>query len=1358
MSTPTGAQNIVSLGFNVEEIKAQKKEVESLFVDLFGKLEQYDGTKFNPLGGGGLGDLRKSINDGAKAMGEIQALAAKYNETITEQARRLRDLAKANEEFANSTKKKGGGDQPTGNSPSPAGGGGTRGPKAPPTADSEAIKLQEQLAATQAKVGVASSETAKQLAQERLILQQLNAENKTAAKEALGLVSAYDRLDAEFKAAFKSATEIGIALGTNSEEYKKAAAAANELNDRLKELDEDGGKFGRHVGNYKGAFQDAFNALKEQLASVKAEMSGIEEQGKAKVNDLTGGNPIGFDPSRHKGDVTNFTKAGGGSVNISAGDAGNYQELSNKAKILEENLGRVTIGFKTSRQEARAFQEAATQVGLAFGDTSEEFLTFNKAVGQGQNAINDLKAATKFQASDAKFITGLADAASTLAGAFGAAQAASALFAGDNEHLQEQLAKFQQLLVLINGLQAFANGLQAEAGGMQLLLSVRTQLVNAAKATQQLITAKSIQIMVAETAATSADAVATEALAGAKVEATVAEEAQTAASIENTEAITANAAANTAAAGATKSLSTTFIAGGIAALAIGAGVALALLTAKLIGYGETAGLTIKQQEQLADAMKDANAIIVEQSEFIKALDSATKNYYQNQLALSQAAGLNQYKQFALQQQIAAAEKESAQQQIDALGATNRQQAELASTIQLLNDRRLEAIRIEQALLAIPDKDRTGSQDDQLKAAQANVEFYQKQIDSVRGLYDAGQKARQDLFASIQKQGQLELQQQKFTADEQRKLTLETTKLEIDAQKDRNSKILGDARSTLGQRLAAIRSNRDLEKKEADAELASARSQYKAGLITPVELETAERQANAARTRADRDYLVQKRQEERAAYERDRDAALEVYKSEKEKELLVDQDILSRQIGTEDGQVTGDQKVIALKNQLEVQRDLVEKDRVRDLDALGLDEEQKKAINAKYDKEIYDLNFGYLNASKKLEDEIRDSTLAEWDKFYEARKLQLDTETNAELDALNDRLNKRKITEEKYADDRSVIESENLVKSLELEVQNDYLKVQAYKVGTQARLDAEKKLQDDLRKLNDAERDAQKAKDKEKRDGIVGAFQEIDSETRNYSSAAVNVLDIGFDRRKVQLEELEAQQQKNYENEVSNIQASTTTEEEKAARLKVLESQRQAQKEANDRKQREADNQKAQFDKARDILGIITGTALAVVKALPNVPLAVSIGILGASELAAAVATPIPHYKRGAGINGRPLHAGGLAVVGDGGEQELISEPGKKPYLSASTPQLLDLSPKTSVVPISMLDEMSRMWVADGGRLFHQNDNSAVEAKLDRLNNTMVWMTGTLKASARNNRPRVVVVNNIGKDVAHAAWVKKNIFD
>ena len=71
--------------------------------------------------------------------------------------------------------------------------------------------------------------------------------------------------------------------------------------------------------------------------------------------------------------------------------------------------------------------------------------------------------------------------------------------------------------------------------------------------------------------------------------------------------------------------------------------------------------------------------------------------------------------------------------------------------------------------------------------------------------------------------------------------------------------------------------------------------------------------------------------------------------------------------------------------------------------------------------------------------------------------------------------------------------------------------------------------------------------------------------------------------------------------------------------------------------------------------------------------AIAVGITGATQLARAIAAPLPQYK-----DGTLDHKGGLAVVGDGGVSELVVEPDGTAYLTPSKSTVLDL-PKHSQV-------------------------------------------------------------------------------
>lgn len=1288
-----GHQNIVDLGFDIEAISKEQQEVVRLFVDLFGKLEEYDGTKINPLKSGGLADLRKSIQDGAKAMGEFQQIAAKYNQTVVEQSQKQAANKKSTDDLTLATK--------------------------------EYQKTQDQLAQTQAKNNAATSDAAAGLAVEREALRQRNAELRESAKQQLSEIGSINEARASVAQLIRERDQLNL----TTEEGKARQAEINKEIDKQNEFIRVNvsllEKQKINIGNYPGAFKDAFKTLATQLDGLKSDFAASG----------------GADPAQAK--------------NI---------------ETIENVLAKLNQGFATTRQESRAFAEAVTQVGLALGDKSKEFLEFNKAVGHTQNAINDLKAATKFQSQDAKLLVGLADAANTVAGAYGAWSAATEIVAGDDEDLQKQMAGFQRLLLLINGLQSVANGLQTESAGIQLVLSARTNLLNAAKSVQLLITSKAVEAVAAENAATAENAVAKEADAAATAEQAAAQEAATAATVQNTEATAANTAATGAAAGATKTLTTSLIAGGLAVLLIGAGVALALLTAKLVGYGEQVGITVKQQKELADAAKELNDTLASQQKIFDDLDDSTKRYYAGLIGNAQAAGANQYSLLLAQIASDKASAAAAEQ----LRGTDAEYVKAANDIQKLNNNILEYAGVIEELNKIPEKDLTGDQKKQIKAAQDNIQLARDQISAIQPVYDRMTKARNDFKDFTQKAQEGETRFNKLANDEQLEVTEKAEELRASLVKARNAIILGDERSTLKQRLEAMASNLRQENAILDAQAAKIKnnpSNFINGLLTPQaqsQLDT----LNDKRRENDIAAAEATRKEIKKVRDQQAEDALQAFKDEQDaiiNEAQRTQQGLGGQIDLLNGNKRpsiGDRSA-AIAEEAEAQRKILQADRdaaLAKIDNTVDNQDKIREINLKFANDQRKLDEDTVAKYLDLQKFAHEQAIAEWKKYYQERENQIEFNEIDQLRNLEEARNRDLINLREYNRQKQKIEDEGRLAKAQGAVQDAYVEVNATKRGTTERAAAEAHLAETVKDLNNQVSVNHQHAEDSKREKVIKTLDDIETAYQNLSNAVGNILDISTESQKAKIEELEATQQKNYESQISAIQASTVSEEEKAARVAVLEKQRMAQKEANDRRERQLEVERAQFQKAASITSIILDTTKAIIGFLHDpggfagVALSVAAGITGAAQLAKAVATQVPHYKFGAGINGRPLHPGGPFVAGDGGEQELISEPGKRPYLSPAVPTLLNAAPMTSVIPISRLDNMSRMWVTDQGILTERPNNAAIEDRLDRLNNAIGWLGGVVKESAKNNRPRVTVINNIGKDLAHAAWVRKNIFD
>lgn len=99
----------------------------------------------------------------------------------------------------------------------------------------------------------------------------------------------------------------------------------------------------------------------------------------------------------------------------------------------------------------------------------------------------------------------------------------------------------------------------------------------------------------------------------------------------------------------------------------------------------------------------------------------------------------------------------------------------------------------------------------------------------------------------------------------------------------------------------------------------------------------------------------------------------------------------------------------------------------------------------------------------------------------------------------------------------------------------------------------------------------------------------------------------------------------------------------------------------------------QNEKAGAIFSSIINTATAVVKALPNIPLSITVGLLGAAQTALIASQPIPKFKTGV----RDF-SGGLAILGDGGVSEFARTPDGKVFKTPNKDTLYNLPKGTDV--------------------------------------------------------------------------------
>jgi hypothetical protein len=151
-------------------------------------------------------------------------------------------------------------------------------------------------------------------------------------------------------------------------------------------------------------------------------------------------------------------------------------EMDATVKSIEKDFERIANSPNTKRTVAQ-LQNLALKVqalGPEFQDMSNKII---QAAGKIKDKVADAGAQITYFASDTRRIDAVISGAQGVAGAFGIAEGAAALFGDKNEELQKTLAKVQGALSLMQGIQAVQNVLQAESAAMTGLNAAAQQLL-----------------------------------------------------------------------------------------------------------------------------------------------------------------------------------------------------------------------------------------------------------------------------------------------------------------------------------------------------------------------------------------------------------------------------------------------------------------------------------------------------------------------------------------------------------------------------------------------------------------------------------------------------------------------------------------------------------------------------------------------------------------------------------------------------------------------------------------------------------------------------------------------------------------
>jgi hypothetical protein len=281
------------------------------------------------------------------------------------------------------------------------------------TENQKALEQQSKaLAATEAKLNATFTVTAEKLAQAKIVQGEVNKQMRDQAKEALGLVGAYDKLTKQYNEAAKEAKDLAAQYGAQSKQAQEASKRALELDGRLKAADANVGRFNKNVGNYSGALK----ILEKSLADVNKKIDDYTTSGKASE-------PV-------------------------------VEALRKEQGLLVQLLENQSAGFKSStaeiKENTKGLQQMAAQ-GLAGTDAYRELFA---ATSELKDETSDLKKALTNAAPDDVAINAASEAARGLVGVYGVAKSTTAAFGIENEAFEETMVKLQAAETALQSIEA----------------------------------------------------------------------------------------------------------------------------------------------------------------------------------------------------------------------------------------------------------------------------------------------------------------------------------------------------------------------------------------------------------------------------------------------------------------------------------------------------------------------------------------------------------------------------------------------------------------------------------------------------------------------------------------------------------------------------------------------------------------------------------------------------------------------------------------------------------------------------------------------------------------------------------------
>lgn len=1161
----------------------------------------------------------------------------------------------------------------------------------------------------QAKANALQSDAGVEAAKTTIQLQAQKKANKEVAQEALGLIDVYGKMKKEYVELANVAKNLSaISLKTGNpedvEKAKQATAAAKELHDQLLTIESGVGQSQRNVGNYTGAI----NILKTSLEEATAQLAKLNEANSANANSTqqlqTEYNAITqkINQQRESLAILNSLQEKAGTTNITyANDVNNVnqsltsnlelqyfltqqieqntvatnqnnevlQKTQSEVSLLSELVGQQSNGFTSLSREVmntgkalETMHEQGLQGTAAFAQLEHEFV-------EGKRKLTEFRNEQKLLTDTAPKIAALTIAARGLGGAYAAGAGATALFAEGNEKVEKELNKLVAIMTLLQGLQELHHFIMEKNAIATALFGRSTEVA---------------------TISLEGEAVAAEGAA-----------ASTGAFGKALLFIQANPIV----------LFLTALAGVLIYLISTYKSEEEQLKENAKASKEYSDAIKDETDIIEEQNKMINKNLELQKKRAQALleeKQAAGTTSATELAYKIA--INEIDQKITDQQLKSHPKinEEIEQQTASVKKLMDQELKQAGQVKELADQKLNGVKRVDKELTDQQKyflDNAGISykediDDAIDAAKKKGDINKEAITSGLKAIETLQKIKEAKDKADEDAEKLRLAQEKLDADEQRKLALATAQIIANTEQDKNNIILSNEHSTFEQRIKAMKSNQSALKALAKAEEINvtsdptksandkliAEKQYyaKVGYITK---EGKKIQGNIER---DGDAEIQKATEE--------NTKRRLTAEEEANKIIINQDIILQQELIDNNNISLADRLIALTKYSTDQKTLIDKEYQFTKATTVLTNEELIKLDADYNAKLVALAVDTHKkkaAITKSESEttqlLRDKDYADTERTFNKISDLQSNQYNTSIIKLNDRYSQGLISLDQYNEQRLKLDNNYSEESIKIEIDRQQSLIDQLDYANRLKINLGFELQQAEEDMDKAKTDQEKIAAAERiniiKDELTKTMALIDKESAlyksmsallkqlsdahqkilsanqvkslkeldnvkeqfgKYSSLIDGALNASSVRLKNKIQDDKSAIDKDTQDKIDAVNKLVITEEEKAARISIIQAIAQSKKDQLDQKQRQADTRQAQFDKLKALFEITIGTAKAIIKDLGN-PFKIAVDIaLGVAQAAIVLGTQIPKYKMGRGI-GKEENA----IVGDAGVHEYI---------------------------------------------------------------------------------------------------------